>query len=169
VVKRTWRGLAHASAGSVLALTLSLVAPWAGVAQAADAKGWAYDLANEMMSPYCPGRSIADCPSPQAQTLRMWLIVQESAGRAKADVEQELVERYGESMLGAPRAKGVGLTAYALPAVAFVAGGALLVWFLRKQTRGRTVLASAAPSTSGASAAKLDPELERRVDEELSR
>ena len=87
------------------------------------------------MSPFCPGRSIADCPSPQAQTLRMWLIVQEAAGRSRAEVEAELVARYGESMLGAPRAQGFGLTAYAIPAAVVAVGAGVLAWFLRRQTR----------------------------------
>ena len=26
--------------------------------------GWAYEIANELMSPFCPGRSLADCPCP---------------------------------------------------------------------------------------------------------
>jgi cytochrome c-type biogenesis protein CcmH/NrfF len=153
---------------AALALALALVSLGGGVARAEDAKGWAYALANELMSPYCPGRPVADCPSPQAQTLRMWLIVQEASGRTKADVERELVERYGESILGAPRAKGVGLTAYLLPVAASVAGGGLLAWFLRRQTRERAAQTAAA-AAAAPSGAPLDPELERLVDEELSR
>jgi len=142
------------------ALALAAFAGDAPDARAAD--GWAYEMANELMSPYCPGRSVADCPSPQAQTLRMWLIVQESAGRARADVEAELVSRYGESILGAPRAKGFGLTAYAIPVAVVAAGASLLIWFLRRQTR------SAPTATPATPAARLDPELERLVDEKLA-
>ena len=126
------------------------------------AQGWAYDLMNELMSPYCPGRLLADCPSPQAQTLRMWLIVQEASGRSRDEVEAEVVARYGESVLGAPKAQGIGLTAYVMPALAFLAGGGLLFWFLRRQTHSR-------PPPPPASGAPLDPELERLVDEQLAR
>ena len=66
---------------------LTLAALLAGGGPTAATEGWAYEMANEMMSPYCPGRSIADCPSSQAQTLRMWLIVQEAAGRPREEVE----------------------------------------------------------------------------------
>jgi cytochrome c-type biogenesis protein CcmH len=150
---------------AVLLLTFAVV--WgsfaAGAAPARASEGWAYDLMNELMSPYCPGRLLADCPSPQAQTLRMWLIVQEAAGRPRAEVEAEVIARYGEEhVLGAPRAEGFGLTAYALPALAVLAGGGLLVWFLRRQTR--------APPTPKPVAAgpPLDPELERLLDERLA-
>jgi len=144
-----------------LALAVTSLALGAPRAQAAD--GWAYDLMNELMSPYCPGRPLADCPSPQAQTLRMWLIVQESAGRSRDEVEAEMVARYGESILGAPKAQGIGLTAYVLPALAFLAGGVIWFAFLRRQTR-----ATPASSPQPATAAPLDPELERLVDERLA-
>ena len=155
MVKRTLAGLLLA-----LGLVLAALAGEAGHAQAK--QGWAYDLMNELMSPYCPGRLLSDCPSPQAQTLRMWLIVQEAAGRPRAEVEAEVVARYGESILAAPRAEGFGIAAYAAPAAAFVAGGGLLFWFLRRQTRkppGPVALAPSAP---------FDPELERLVDEKLA-
>jgi cytochrome c-type biogenesis protein CcmH/NrfF len=146
------------------ALGLLLAGAAAAPAEPAAPQGWAYELMNELMSPYCPGRSINDCPSPQAQTLRMWLIVQESAGRAKADVERELVERYGESILSAPRAEGIGLTAYLLPVAGVALGAAILVWFLRRQTRRTSPQAA---SAAAAPLAPLDPELERLVDEQL--
>jgi len=151
---------------AVLATFVLALATLAGGALRATAsEGWAYEMANELMSPFCPGRSVADCPSPQAQTLRMWLIVQEAAGRPRAEVEAELIARYGESMLGAPRAKGIGLTAYVIPVAVGAAGAALLTWFLRRQTRGP---AAAPPAPALAASAPLDPELERLLDEKLA-
>ncbi len=149
-------------AGLLLSLALAFAMLAAAAPPAHAAQGWAYDLMNELMSPYCPGRLLADCPSPQAQTLRMWLIVQEASGRPRAEVEAEMVARYGESILGAPKAEGIGLAAYVLPAAAFLAGGGLLFWFLRRQTR--------VPPTPPqvAASAPLDPELERLVDERLA-
>jgi len=155
VVKRTLACL-------LLTFALGLAALAGDAARADDSKGWAYDLMNELMSPYCPGRLLSDCPSPQAQTLRMWLIVQEASGRPRAEVEAEVIARYGESILGAPRAEGFGLAAYVMPAAVFLAGGGLLLWFLRRQTRSAPTPASVAPSLP------LDPELERLVDEKLA-
>ena len=74
-------------------------------------------------------------------------------------------QRFGERVLSAPRPEGFGLTAYLVPVLAFVAGGVLVTAFLRRQTRE----AAAAPRPVAAPAGTGDPELERLVDEELSR
>ena len=124
----------------------------------AEPEGWAHTLSREMMSPCCPGRSLADCPSPQAESLRLWIVVQESTGRSRADVEAELYERYGDAIRGAPRAEGSGICAYAIPVLAFAAGGVLVVAFLRRRTRG---------GGGPVAAPALDPELARIVDREL--
>ena len=99
---------------------------------------WAYALPNELMSPFCPGRTLADCSSPQAASLRMWIAVQAAAGRTRVDVEEELLERYGEVLRAAPLPTGFGVAAYAFPVIAFLAGGVLVAVFLRRQTRGGT-------------------------------
>jgi cytochrome c-type biogenesis protein CcmH/NrfF len=126
---------------------------------------WAYDAANELMSPFCPGRTLSDCPSPAAESMRLWIHEQAQAGRTKQDVESELFARYGDIMRAAPRAEGVGLSAYIFPLVAFLAGGVLVFFVLRRMTR-RPAEPAAAPQ---APAPVSDPELERLVDEELAR
>lgn len=147
----------------VAALLTSCVA---GVAIAADEAGWGYGLANSLMSPYCPGRSLPDCPSAQAAQLREWIIAQDTAGRARADVESELIERYGEEILQAPRARGFGLTAYVTPLLAFLVGGVVVAVFLRRQ--GRRMETPGAESRPDHVAARHDPDLERALEAELT-
>jgi cytochrome c-type biogenesis protein CcmH/NrfF len=93
---------------------------------------WAYDLAHELMSPYCPGRALAECPSPQADQLRLWIIAQARAGKSRAEVQAELAANFGDQIRQAPRAEGIGLIAYAVPAAFVVVGAALLAVFLRR-------------------------------------
>jgi cytochrome c-type biogenesis protein CcmH/NrfF len=143
--------------------TLLLAAPSEGRAAP---EGWAYEVAAELMSPFCPGRTLADCPSDQAKSLVLWIVVQEAAGRTRADVEEELFARYGEVMRPAPRAEGIGLTAYVIPALAFAGGGALVGAFLMRQTRARQAAEAVAAAVP---ALPPDPELERLVDQELAR
>jgi cytochrome c-type biogenesis protein CcmH/NrfF len=93
---------------------------------------WAYDLAHDLMSPFCPGRSLAECPSPQADQLRLWIIEQARAGVTREEVEAELAANFGDQIRQTPRAEGIGLVAYAVPAGFVVVGAALLAFFLRR-------------------------------------
>jgi cytochrome c-type biogenesis protein CcmH len=114
------------------------------------------------MSPFCPGRTLPDCPSPQAAELQQWIREQERLGRSRGDVETELVTQFGEMILQSPRAEGFGLAAYVIPLVLFVAGGSLLAYFLRRQTRRPAMIP---PPPAGLR--PVDPELERLLDTEL--
>jgi cytochrome c-type biogenesis protein CcmH/NrfF len=139
-------------------LALALVA--ATASPAAAEQGWGYELANELMSPYCPGRALAECPSPQAGELRQWILDQESAGVPRAQVEAQLFQRWGDQLRQAPRATGVGLVAYLIPIFVLIAGGGLVALFLRRQREG------AAPSAVPR-LAPVDPDLERQLEDEL--
>jgi cytochrome c-type biogenesis protein CcmH len=150
--------------GSALVLLLLGVA-WALPAPGAEEKsGWGYQLSKEVMSPYCPGRSLSDCPSPQAAELREWIVEQENAGVSRSEVEQELFQVFGDQLLQAPRAEGMGLMAYLIPALVFATGGVLVVFFLRRQR-----LATVGGETAPAPDAPDDPDLEQLVEEELRR
>jgi cytochrome c-type biogenesis protein CcmH/NrfF len=146
-----------------IALALALCASAPAAADAGDeASKWAYEAAAELMSPFCPGRTLADCPSPDAERLRLWLVVQAVAGRSRDEVEAELFARYGDQMRPAPKAEGMGIAAYAIPIVAFAAGGLLIAVFLRRNTQ-------VPPAPAAAGSMPLDPELERLIDEEQAR
>jgi cytochrome c-type biogenesis protein CcmH/NrfF len=157
-------------------LTLALFALVAGLllaggARAADAPArpeerWAYELPHELMSPFCPGRALAECPSPQADELRLWILQQARAGASKEEVEAALLRTFGDRVRQTPRVEGVGLVAYVVPAVLVVAGAGLLVLFLRRQGRRPAPPAAPAPPVRPASPGR-DPELERLLDEEL--
>lgn len=163
MVKRSWIAVGAALLGIGGALApLGPAGPARAAEPAAEAPSWAYELAADLMSPFCPGRTLADCPSPNAASLRMWIVVQAAAGRTREDVEQELYERYGDVIRSKPRAEGFGLAAYLVPLGAFAAGGLLVAAVLRRMTRR--------PAQPGASAPPpADPELERMVDEDLAR
>jgi cytochrome c-type biogenesis protein CcmH/NrfF len=158
-------GALRASAALLMVLFAGSIAaeePAQSPALPDSAPRWVYDLPHELMSPFCPGRTLADCPSPDAASLRMWIAVQAAAGRSRADVEQELYARYGEVIRGAPKREGIGLAAYWIPAAVFVTGGVLVGWFLHRATqRGRD--RAQTPSRG------LDPDVERKLDELLRR
>lgn len=115
-----------------------------------------------MMSPYCPGRSLLDCPSGQATELREWIAEQEKLGRRREDVEAQLYEQFGDVILQAPKASGFGLAAYVTPVIGIAVGALVLVIFLRRQ-------AARAHTAPAPVAIAVDPELDRLIDEEMSR
>lgn len=126
----------------------------------AEEPGWSYEVWNDLMSPFCPGRTLADCPSEQAEELRGWIVEQEAAGRARKDVYDEIVAEYGDRVLQAPVPTGFGLAAYVIPVLLFVAGGGLVAVFLRRQTRA---------ASRPVPVAAVDPDLQRELDEEIGR
>jgi cytochrome c-type biogenesis protein CcmH/NrfF len=128
--------------------------------------GWAYELADEIMSPYCPGRALSECPSGNADAMRRWIIEQEKAGVPRTEVEEALFARFGDQLLQAPKAEGVGIVAYAVPGVAFLLGGIAVVVFL---ARRRTSDTDRLPpeDLDADRLAPEDLEAARELDEEL--
>jgi cytochrome c-type biogenesis protein CcmH/NrfF len=146
----------------------------------ADEEPWAYDLAADLMSPYCPGRTLASCPSPQAAELVQWMALQEAAGASREEVVAILVDRFGEEILGAPPAKGITLWAYVFPVLGFVVGGVLAFVVLRRivAVRPGSATGAAAGAPTGddagpradarAASGASDDELARLVDADLA-
>ncbi len=130
----------------------------------ADETPYSIELWNGLMSPYCPGRSLMDCPSEQATELRDWIAEQEQAGRSKQEVEDELYVQFGDVILQAPKAQGFGIAAYVFPLVALCVGGGIVWVFLRRQVAAGATTGEPAPRKGPA---VLDPEIERRIDDEM--
>ena len=140
-----------------------LVALVASVPAGADEDSYYYELWNGLMSPFCPGRSLMDCTSGQAADLRDWIRVQDETGQSRDAVEEALYERFGDAILQAPRASGVGLAAYVVPIVTAGIGGGIVALFIVRQRR----LAAAAEVAVPSDPVVADPELERKLDAEL--
>ena len=131
------------SGGAFVCGVLAILVLGAG---GAAAKSWSYDLAGELMSPYCPGRTLASCPSPQAAELVQWMVLQEADGATREQIVEMLIERFGEEILAAPPAKGITLWAYVVPVLGFLVGGGLVVIALRRIVAKGVVPESASQS-----------------------
>ncbi len=152
---------------AVIALIAGLLAAGGLPSAAQDEAGWSYQLAHDVMSPYCPGLSLADCPSPNAASLREWIIEQERAGASQDSVEKRLFEQFGDGLLQAPRPEGVGLIAYAIPGAGLLVGGLLVARVIRR--RGQSSPAEALPASKPPTSDTPpgDADLEREIDEEI--
>lgn len=120
-------------------------------AQPASPKQQAADMAGQLMSPFCPGRLLADCTSPNAGELRQAIAARIAAGETAAAVKADLVRRYGTAILGAPPAEGVGLLAWLVPGVLGLASLGAVAWKVARATRAgaRSALAAAGNVDAG--------------------
>jgi cytochrome c-type biogenesis protein CcmH/NrfF len=113
---------------------------WLAAASATPAAAAPEDVANDIstqvVSPYCPGVTLHDCPSAAAVELRTKIQTWLESGDGKQVVLDRLESEYGTTIHAAPEAKGAGLFAYALPIGAVLAGLAVIVFVTRRWTGG---------------------------------
>lgn len=126
----------------------------------------ALTLFRELMSPYCPGATLRDCGSGQAEVLRNRIRGWIRAGRSDKEITDELVEEFGETILSKPRFKGFGAVAYIAPIAALLIGLGALLAYLKGQ-RSKTAPVAVAEGAVRPSKASDDASLRRRLDEEL--
>jgi cytochrome c-type biogenesis protein CcmH/NrfF len=88
---------------------------------------------DRVMSPYCPGRTLATCGSGAAEELRQDIKHDLRRGLPPAEIESALYRKFGNSIRGVPEMRGVGLVAWLGPAALFGATGTWLVLWLRRR------------------------------------
>jgi cytochrome c-type biogenesis protein CcmH len=157
--------LANRRAALVFVLALATVSTllMAGSAVAAShARASLLDIENDVMCTVC-NEPLAVAESPQAYRERAFIRALIAKGDTKAQIEHQLVLQYGPAVLGRPPAHGFNLTVYVLPP-AIVALGVLVLAFTLPRWRRRAAAARASPAPVGT----LDPNENRRLEEELS-
>ena len=95
----------------------------------------ANEIFGTVMSPFCPGMTLATCPSSQAAVLRDDIRAQLARGATTDEVLDELYATWGEDVLGPRSALGAGLLAWLVPALAIVIAGAGLLAWVRRSSR----------------------------------
>ena len=120
------------------------------------------DIAADMPSPYCPGRSIASCPSEAARALEDDIHALAKQGKDRQQIEQILVGRFGEEKMGQSQQTDILVTILIAVALAFIA----IVTIARKWLARRPATTDQAPGPALAevSANELD-RLEDELDE----
>lgn len=148
----------------VLGLAVALLA--AGGALGSEQKPTLAELEKELICPTCQ-TTLELSSSPVAERMRVFIRERIAAGDTKSEIKDALVAQFGEAVLAAPPKSGFSLLAWVLP----LAGGAIAVAAvavaLRRWSRLRPEGEGQAQSKNGGP--PLDPELERRLDDELAR
>ncbi len=138
----------------VAVLALLLAAP----AAASERHPTLAELSHEVMCPTCK-QLLELSHAPVADRIRAFIKTRIAAGDTKSEIKQRLVSEFGEAVLASPPRRGFDLLAWLLPLLGLAASAtvvAAIVWRWRAGS-------AAAPDGEPA-----DPELARRLDEELA-
>jgi cytochrome c-type biogenesis protein CcmH len=150
---------------AALLATLLLAAP----ALASEQHPTLSELENEVYCPTCK-TLLAVSNAPIADRIRDFIRERIAAGDTKSEIKDALVGEFGEAVLAAPPKKGFNLLAWVLPFAGLaVAGSVVGVVAWRWTASGRRARASEQGQPSLNGHRELDPEVERRLDEELAR
>jgi len=85
-----------------------------------------------LMCPVCQGQTVAESNSELATQMRAIIKQKLEKGESKEEIIAYFVNRYGETILGAPPPKGANWLIWILPALALLFGGAGIAIFLHK-------------------------------------
>jgi cytochrome c-type biogenesis protein CcmH len=122
------------------------------------------ELERELICPTCH-ETLAASTSPIAERMRVFIRARIAAGDTKSEIKDKLVDQFGESVLAAPPKSGFNLLAWVLPLAGIVLAAGVVGFLAYRWSRSR----KEEPGPSGNGRLSLDPELERRLDEELAR
>ena len=125
-------------------------------------------LQTKYMSPYCPGANLRDCTSGKAAVLRDEIKGWVAAGWTESAISDELVSRYGESILSAPRFKGFNVLVWIFPIIAVVVGLGMIAYFLQRQESLKLAQHAQAHHQQVDENFQAPPELEDELEREQS-
>jgi cytochrome c-type biogenesis protein CcmH len=127
------------------------------VALAADPPS-AAELEAELVCPVCE-TTLDQSNAPVAERMKLFIRERIAAGDTEQEIKDALVAQFGPGVLASTGGGGLGALAWLVPLFALVGGAAVVTVLVRRWSRRR-----AAPD-----ATPIDPELDRRLDEELAR
>lgn len=126
-------------------------------------------IARQTMSPFCPGRTLADCPSEYAAEWRRDIRQLLAEGKSPVEIQDELERRAGANLSGSPGRD----TSYWIPAAFALLGvGVLGAIFVRLRTASpprdpKPAADQEAAADAGTTAAKPNID-DARLDAELA-
>jgi cytochrome c-type biogenesis protein CcmH len=151
----------------VLVLTTVLALGLAAPAAASERDPTLPELEGELICPTCK-TTLDQSSAPVADQMRRIVRERIRAGDTKSEIKARLVRNYGPGVLAAPRKSGFDLVAWLLPLLGIVGAAVVVGVSAWRWTRPREDADERGlPEHNGQ--VRLEPELERRLDEELAR
>jgi cytochrome c-type biogenesis protein CcmH len=126
------------------------------------------ELERELICPVCKPATLDQSDSQLARQMKNVIATRIAAGDTKSEIKDRLVDQFGPQVLAAPPRSGFNWLAWVLP-IAGLGLGAVVVGLLAwRWSRSRERPADLPLEASNGRRA-IDPELERRLEEELAR
>lgn len=121
-----------------------------------------YEMYQQVFSPFCPGRSLNDCPSSKAHELKMEMRTKLEQGVPEKQILSEVFEKFGDKYRAVPIFEGIGRWVWLAP-IGFLLFGfatiAAVVFRPKKSNSAPLKIAEAAIPT----------DVQRRIAEEISK
>jgi cytochrome c-type biogenesis protein CcmH/NrfF len=127
----------------------------------------AQKLFAELMSPFCPGLTLATCPSSGADSLRDDIRRRLDGGESPSAIRTAYASAWGENILGAPPLHRWGAVLWLAPGAAALLGAAVVGFWLRSQCRKARGMARDEAASVGAGEEAIDASLRERLAAEL--
>jgi cytochrome c-type biogenesis protein CcmH len=154
---------------SLLFITATLYTLQASCAQSSDSSSSqqeaeliknSHDLYRQVLSPFCPGRSLNDCPSSKAQELKDELRGRLQAGESRDVILEDVFARFGDQYRAVPVFAGIGIFVWLVP-IGFVVIGLVVAALMARGKRcgASPTLTHKAPQLSESAAKQLADEL----------
>ena len=148
--KGSLRGLLIAGALLVLASSPALAGP----------DDVTNSVSQKIMSPFCPGLTLHDCPSDAAADLREDIAAWARQGLNEEQIIDRLENEFGPGILATPPKDGAGLVAWLFPIAGLLAAIVTGVFLARRWTRSTG-------ATEGPVTGTIDPTDRVRLEAEL--
>lgn len=90
-------------------------------------------ISQSIISPFCPGRVLSECPSSQAAELKQEIRTRLGQGEEQQAILDSLYDRYGSEIQAVPSMRGFDLLAWVVPPLFMILGVFLIVIWVRSQ------------------------------------
>lgn len=94
----------------------------------------ANEIYYQVLSPFCPGRALADCPSTKAHELKLEILQELESGKSKAEVLDIVFKKYGDEFNSKPPLSGFASLAWIIPILFFTILGLIFYLKIKKET-----------------------------------
>jgi cytochrome c-type biogenesis protein CcmH len=126
------------------------------------------ELERELICPVCKPATLDQSDSQLAQQMKRVIATRIAAGDTKSEIKDRLVDQFGPQVLAAPPRSGFNWLAWVLPIASLALGAVVVGLAAWRWSRSRERDADL-PLEARNGRRAIDPELERRLEEEHAR